>query len=207
MPAHSASADASAAVWIDAGRRTTVIVQGSDAARFIDGFTTAAIGTLAPGSGTEGFFADAKGWVITLAAILRTDDGVWIDAFPGGAVSLAAHLERYHIREPLEIVDATPARANIVVAGPAAAGILGPLIGCPLPAHPWAHVRGTLDGVAVAVVAVPWAGPGGCLVQAAVDDRPRHPAPCASAVARRPEKGRSTVSPRRGSGRAAPPGS
>lgn len=173
MPAQSAIPDASAAVWIDAGPRTTVIVRGSDAARFIDGFTTAAIGALASGSGTEGFFADAKGWVIALAAILRTDDGVWIDAFPGCDVSLAEHLERYHIREPLEIVDATPARTTIVVAGSAAAGTLGPLIGCPLPARPWDHVRSTLGGVAVAVVAVPWAGPGGCLVQAAIGDRPR----------------------------------
>lgn len=173
MPAPAASRIASAAVWIDAGPRTTVVVRGSDAARFVDGFTTAAIGPLATGSGTEGFFADAKGWVLALAGILRTDDGLWIDAFPGADVSLAEHLERYHIREPLEISDETAARANVVVAGSPAAGLLAPLLDRPLPAEPWTHVRSTLGGVAVAVVAVPWAGPGGFLVQAMLGDRQR----------------------------------
>jgi ADP-ribose pyrophosphatase len=162
---------APAARWLDAGLRPTVLVRGPDAQRFIDGFTTAAIGSLEPGSGAEGFFADAKGQVLALAAILRTDDGVWIDAFPGGSGSLAEHLERYHIRERLEIVDATATRTNIVVAGPAAAAMIGPLIGMPVPTRPWGHVHGAIGGVPVAVVAVPWAGPGGVFVQAAAADR------------------------------------
>ena len=162
---------ASVARWLDAGPRPTVLVRGPDAQRFIDGFTTAAIGPLEPGSGTEGFFADAKGQVLALAAVLRTDDGVWIDTFPGGSVSLAEHLERYHIRERLEIVDATATRANIVVVGPTAAGMIGALIGMPVPTRPWGHVQSAIGGVAVAVVTVPWAGPGGVLVQAAGADR------------------------------------
>ena len=146
---------ASVARWLDAGPRPTVLVRGPDAQRFIDGFTTAAIGPLEPGSGTEGFFADAKGQVLALAAVLRTDDGVWIDTFPGGSVSLAEHLERYHIRERLEIVDATATRANVVVVGPTAAGMIGALIGMPVPTRPWGHVHGAIGGVPVAVVAVP----------------------------------------------------
>lgn len=159
--------------WIDAGPRTTVIVRGPDAARFIDGFTTAALGPLAVGSGTEGFFADAKGWVLALAAILRTDDGVWIDVFPGNAASLAEHLERYHIRERLEIIDETSARVHIVVTGAAARAAIEAIGGVTVPDEPWRHTRGMLAGVPVALVAVPWAGPGGCLLQAALADRPR----------------------------------
>ena len=158
------------ATWIDAGRRTAVVVRGRDAARFVDGFTTAAVGPLQPGAGTEGFFADAKGQVLALAAILRTDEGVWIDAFPGGP-GLAEHLERYHIREPLEIVDESAARANIVIVGPGAAAALAALLGAPPPASPWAHAHGAIAGVAVVVVAAPWAGSGGHLVQAAAADR------------------------------------
>ena len=161
------------ATWLDAGSRTSVAVRGPDAARFIDGFTTAAVGPLEVGSGTEGFFADAKGWVLALAAILRTEDGVWIDAFPGGAVSLAEHLERYHIRERLEIADETAARANIVVTGAAARAALEAIGGVDMPRETWRHVRGTIGGASVAVVAVPWAGPGGCLLQVAIADRPR----------------------------------
>jgi len=158
------------ATWIDAGRRTAVFVRGRDAARFVDGFTTAAVGSLAPGAGIESFFADAKGQVLALAAILRTDEGVWIDAFPGGP-PLAEHLERYHIREQLEIVDESAGRANIVLVGPGAAAALAALLGAPPPAPPWGHGRGAIAGAAVAVVAVPWAGGGGHLIQATVADR------------------------------------
>jgi len=156
--------------WIDAGHRTAVVIRGRDAARFVDGFTTAAVGALEPGSGTEGFFADAKGWVLALAGILRTDEGVWIDAFPGGP-TLAEHLERYHIREHLEIVDASADRASVVLAGPGAAAALAALLGTPPPRGPWVHLRGSIAGIAVAVVAVPWAGAEGFLVQAPVAER------------------------------------
>lgn len=162
---------AAKATWIDAGRRSAVIIRGRDAARFVDGFTTAALGSLEPGSGTEGFFADAKGWVLALAGILRTDDGVWIDAFPGGP-PLAEHLERYHIREQLEIVDASADRASVVLAGPGAAAGLAALLETPPPRAPWAHQQGFIAGVPVAVVAVPWAGAEGYLVQAPAAQRP-----------------------------------
>ena len=161
---------AAKATWIDAGRRSAVIIRGRDAARFVDGFTTAAVGSLEPGSGTEGFFADAKGWVLALAGILRTDEGVWIDAFPGGP-PLAEHLERYHIREQLEIVDASADRASVVLAGPGAAAALAALLGAPPPRAPWSHQQGFVAGIPVAVVAVPWAGAGGYLVQAPAAQR------------------------------------
>ncbi len=158
--------------WIDAGPRLAVLVRGPDAARFIDGFTTAAVGPLAAGCGAEGFFADAKGQVLALAAILRTDDGVWIDGCPG-APALAEHLERYHIREQLEIIDETALHATIVVTGATARAALAKLAGVALPDAPYRHLRCAIGGIPVAVVAVPWAGPGGCLLQVALVDRPR----------------------------------
>jgi len=163
---------APSATWVDAGPRTAVVVRGRDAARFIDGFTTAAVGPLEPGSGTEGFFADAKGWVLALAGILRTDEGVWIDACAGGP-DVAEHLERYHIREQLEIVDASAERASLVLSGPGAAAAVASLLGAPPPRAPWAHVSGSIAAVPVAVAAVPWAGPEGYLVQAPLAARPQ----------------------------------
>lgn len=161
---------AATATWIDAGCRTAVVVRGPDAARFVDGFTTAALGPLEPGAGTEGFFTDAKGWVLALTGILRTDEGVWIDAFPGGAV-LAEHLERYHIREQLEIADESAAWASVVVAGPGSAAALASLLGSPPPREPWRHVCAALAGIPVAVAAVPWAGAEGYLVRAPAAER------------------------------------
>ncbi len=115
--------------WGDAGRRRMVLVAGDDAVRFVDGFCTAALAPLAPGTGTEAFFPDARGQVLLWATVLKGVDGVWIDADPpadpssdgdAGGWSLAAHLDRYHIRERLEIVDASDRFAALFLAGPAA---------------------------------------------------------------------------------------
>ena len=113
--------------WGDAGRRRIVLVAGEDAVRFVDGFCTASLAALAPGAGTEAFFPDARGQVQLWATILRMADGVWIDADPplhgdgdGKGWSLATHLDRYHIRERLEVVDGSDRFATLFLAGPAA---------------------------------------------------------------------------------------
>ncbi len=160
------------AVWADAGRRVAVAVRGPAAVGFVDGFTTAAVAPLRPGAGAEGFFADAKGHVLAHAVILRTADGVWLDAPPGGAVSLAEHLERYHIREPLEITDESAGVASLLMTGPAAAAILESLCGSAAPREPWGHARGVIAGVPVAVVAMAATGSDLFLVQVPATRRP-----------------------------------
>jgi len=167
----AAEAPTTGVVWADAGRRVAVAVRGSAAAAFVDGFTTAAVSCLKPGAGAEGFFADAKGHVLALAAILRTDDGVWIDAEPGAAVSLAEHLERYHIREPIEIADETTAVAGLLVVGPGAAATLEALVGTTAPRDAWAHTRGAIAGVPVVVVAAAAFGPAAFLLRMPVAGR------------------------------------
>ena len=52
--------------------QATVTARGTDAVRFVDNFTTASVGAVANGRGTEAFFTDGRGWVIALATILRT---------------------------------------------------------------------------------------------------------------------------------------
>ena len=114
--------------WADAGRRSIVLVTGEDAVRFVDGFCTAALSKLAVGEGTEAFFPDARGQVLLWGTVFRGPDGVWIDADPTvsadgaeNAWSLAPHLERYHIRERLQISDRSDRFAGLYLAGPAAA--------------------------------------------------------------------------------------
>lgn len=136
------------AAWAEAGRRAVVLVSGDEAVRFVDGFCTAALARLGPGEGTEAFFPDARGQVLQWGTVVRGLDGVWIDADPGvassgtggGNWSLAAHLERYHIRERLGIVDVTDHVATYFLAGPAAASAIG---------------EGAVDATAGGAVAVP----------------------------------------------------
>ena len=160
-------------VWGDLDRRSVLTARGPDAVRFIDNFTTAAVSALAVGEGTEGFFADARGWVLALTNILRTDDGVWIDAPLGLAASLREHLDRYHIRERLELKDESDAYRHLVIAGPQAEAWLAARSGVQLPEALLQHSRGLLGDVPVAIVRVDWYGPVGFVVQVEAADRER----------------------------------
>lgn len=109
--------------WCSLATLSWVRIAGSDAVRFVDSFTTAAVGKLADGQGTEGFFADVKGQVICMAGLLRLGPGrgeepaveIVVDGDVGS--SLAEHLERYHIREPIEIEDVSAVRRTWALFG------------------------------------------------------------------------------------------
>lgn len=152
--------------WGDAGERSTLLARGPDAVRFIDNFTTAAISNLAVGTGTEGFFTDARGWVLALANILRTLEGVWIDAPAGLAERLREHLEHYHIRERVELIDASGDHRHLLIAGPQSAAWLASRFSMQPPTGLLDHVSGLIGEVTVAIVRVDWYGPTGFLVQA-----------------------------------------
>jgi folate-binding protein YgfZ len=162
-----------AAAWADLGPRTVVFASGPDAVKFVDNFTTAAVSKLEPGAGTEGFFADAKGWVLALATIFRTDDGAWIDASADLPTPLHGHLDRYHIRERLELVDASSEHAFLLVAGPAATDVLAPIVDAALPARLLDHATRQIAGIDATIARVDWAGEGGFLLRVAVADRDR----------------------------------
>lgn len=158
------------AAWAELPGRTVVDVRGEDAAAFVNRFATNALATLAPGAGAETFFTDVKGWVLALATALRTEDGLWIDADAGLSTSLADHLERYHIRERLEVVDAAATAALFLVAGPRAADWLAAHAARP-GSERFDHVRRSLGDRTVQVARGDWIGPDCFLIR--VDDEAR----------------------------------
>jgi folate-binding protein YgfZ len=172
-PAPSSSApgpgDRAAPGWSPLPARSCLQARGRDAVTFVDHFTTAAVARLEPAAGCEGFFTDARGWVLALTSIMRTADGLWIDAAAGIAPVLLAHLEHYHIREDVELVDASATRASYLIAGPTAADWLA--------AHGTSGARAQgavrLGGVAADVARPAWCGDDGFLVQVAAADGPR----------------------------------
>lgn len=156
--------------WGDLGVRSVVIVRGPDAVRFLDNFTTAALSPLAVTAGTEGFFADARGWVLAIATMLRIDDGVWIDAAPGLSAALCGHLERHHIRERLELVNESDAHRFMIIAGPEAEAWLNERFEGRLPEMRLHHASGLLGHVPTVIVRVDWFGPVGFLVRVRATD-------------------------------------
>ena len=153
--------------WGDLGRRTVLMARGADAVRFIDNFTTAAVSPLAAATGTEGFFADSRGWVLALANILRTDEGIWMDAPAELATTLYDHLEHYHIRERFDLQDESDSFAHLIIAGPQADAWLAARLSVQPPAELLHHVGGLLGEIPVAMVRVDWYGPPGFLIRTA----------------------------------------
>lgn len=165
------------AAWADLGHRTTVLAKGPDAVRFLENFTTAAVGQLAVGAGTETFFTDSRGWVIALAMVLRVDEGLVIEAAAGLGECLRDHLEHYHIREQVELIDASADVASLLLAGPAAAAwpaehaTSGGDEAARMPERLFAHAAGSLGGIAVRLVRTDWWGEHGFLVRSAAEDQ------------------------------------
>jgi folate-binding protein YgfZ len=151
--------------WADLPGRAVLLATGRDAVRFVDNFATAPLSRLNEGQGTESFFTDPRGWVIALANILRTDDGLWIDAAPGIATRLWEHLEHYHIREDVALVDASADRASVLIAGPLSADWIAARVAGAVPSRLFDHVRTRLGGVDVRLARMDWCGPDCFLVQ------------------------------------------
>jgi folate-binding protein YgfZ len=136
---------------------------GPDAVRFVDNFTTAAVSKLAVGEGTESFFTDARGWVLALTTILRTESGlvILLDA-PAVAATLREHLEHYLIREQLELKDVSAEHAQLGVVGRTAADRVAGLCGQPVPTPAAGHATCRLGDAAGRVVRVEGRGADGC---------------------------------------------
>lgn len=163
-----------ASVWCDPGPLSWVRVSGSDAVRFVDSFTTAAVSRVADGHGCEGFFTDVRGQVLCMAGLLRCGDEpdacsaveMFVDGH--GAARLAEHLERYHIRERIEIEDVSDARSTVGLLGrsvlPLLETVASPPDNAAHLAEPFDHAVVRLsDGsgavVETRLVRCDWAGP------------------------------------------------
>lgn len=156
--------------WAALPGRSALLARGPDATRFVNNFVTADLARLESGSGTEGFFPDARGHVLALANVLRTTDGLWIDAAAGIAAVLQPHLDRYLIRERVELVDASADHAAFMVGGPGARAWLADHASGPVPNRSLDHARLRLGAVDATAVALDWFGPGGLLLGVAGPD-------------------------------------
>lgn len=102
--------------WLD--------VRGADRVRFLHAMCTADIKRLAVGTATEAFFTDAKGHVLAHALIAAGADNHRIVTTPGVGERLVRHLDRYILREQVELRDDSATLYALAVVGPRAADAL-----------------------------------------------------------------------------------
>jgi tRNA-modifying protein YgfZ len=122
-------------------RWNTVQVTGGDRATFLHNMCTNDIRGLSPGGGGEAFFTDVKGKIVAHAFVLVGDDAIQLVAVPDSAARLIAHLDRYIIREDVQLADATSMIDWTLVVGAESADAIGPVASSPMPdlQAAWSH--------------------------------------------------------------------
>jgi folate-binding protein YgfZ len=140
----------------------TLRVSGADRASFLHNLCTNHIRDLVPGSGCEAFFTEVKGKVVAHAFVLGGAEEMLLLLSPGQIERLTTHLDRYIIREDVQLVDATAEVEWTLLVGPQAPALLESIVGgaVELPAANWSHRDLPVGSAPTRVVrcALPWCG-------------------------------------------------
>jgi folate-binding protein YgfZ len=101
---------------------TSIALTGKDRQTFLNNFSTNEVKRLRLGEHCEAFITNVKGKILGLGLVhSRADELVYITV-PGQAEKLISHLDRYIIREDVQLRDTTSERTYILIAGGDGAG-------------------------------------------------------------------------------------
>lgn len=150
--------------WVDVSDRTQVEVAGADRSQFLNGFCTNDLLRLSPGTGCETFFTSVKGKTIGHAFVFCALKSLLLDTSPGQSAALIAHLERYIIREDVQLNDLSATWGEVFVGGSEARRGLAKLLAAEMPSALLDHDGFVIDGNRVYVRRVPLAAEAAYLV-------------------------------------------
>jgi tRNA-modifying protein YgfZ len=154
--------------WFTLPGWDTLLVTGADRASFLHNMCTNDIKGLAPGEGCEAFFTDVKGRIVAHAFVLAGEQAVELLLVPGLAARLVAHLDRYIIREDVQLRDVSSNSAWVALIGREALSAALGQVARPLePGKPWAHAEVELaspGGATCRIVRCDLLWPGGALL-------------------------------------------
>jgi folate-binding protein YgfZ len=133
---------------------SSVSIAGSDRQAFLHNFCTNDIRRLAAGQNCEAFITNVKGKIVGHGLVTCREDELVFTTVPGQGPALVAHLDRYIIREDVQVRDTSSERAYVLLAGglPAcsAAMALAPNVhGAQERLKPLVNANGRLNDVAV----------------------------------------------------------
>lgn len=103
---------------------TVVALTGDDRHTFLHNMCTNDIKKLAPGQGCEAFCTDVKGKIVAHVFVLLTADKTYLVTVPNQAERLIGHLDRYIIRENVELADETASMDVNFIAGDKAEAVI-----------------------------------------------------------------------------------
>src|SRR5262245_4374605 len=105
---------------VDLRSWSSVTLTGADRQSFLNNFSTNDVKKLKPGQSCEAFFCNVKGKIIGHGVITCRANELVVVGASGQGSSLASHLNRYVIREDVQVRDTTAERRYLLVAGTAA---------------------------------------------------------------------------------------
>jgi folate-binding protein YgfZ len=139
-----------------------VRVTGNDCASFLHNMCTNDIRSLRPGEGCEALFTDVKGRIVAHSFVLFAEDAISLLLFNQDPAKLIAHLDRYIIREDVQLCNESYAQQAFAVFGAGATARLNRAAATPIPefTSPWQHAEVSIGSIPVEVVRcdLPWCG-------------------------------------------------
>lgn len=135
----------SGAGWHDVGQRTQIELTGTDRVSFLHNLCTNDIRRLRVGNGCEAFLTNVQGKILGLVHVFCCADSLVVETVPGQAEFLMEHLDRYLIREDVQLIDRTPSWGELLLRGDLTEKRLSEL-GVTVPRHVLDHVELELDG-------------------------------------------------------------
>lgn len=96
---------------------SSITLTGSDRQKFLNNFCTNDIKRLQPGEACEAFFLNVKGKILGHGVVSCRASEIVVFGEPGQAETLVTHLDRYLIREDVQLRDTTAERSFFLVAG------------------------------------------------------------------------------------------
>jgi tRNA-modifying protein YgfZ len=109
---------------LDRSARGKLLVEGPEAAEYLQGQLTNDVEALSPGEGCYAALLDRKGHIQSDMRVLRLGpERIWIDTEPETSEVVRRHLETYKIGREAEIVDLSGERGVLTLIGPAAPSV------------------------------------------------------------------------------------
>jgi tRNA-modifying protein YgfZ len=149
---------------VDFNHRTQVELRGADRDSFLHNLTTNEIRKLAVGSGCEAFLLDKNGKILAFVNVFAQPESLVLETVPDQGPFLVEHLDRYLIREKVELADRSTKWGEFYLAGPRAADVLAKLGASDLPQARLACNEPTISGTRVMLRRVDFTEPGGFLI-------------------------------------------
>ena len=95
---------------------SSISITGADRLSFVHSFCTNDIKRLKPGDSCEAFFTNVKGKIVGHGLVTCRDEELVFVGAPGQAQQLVEHLDRYIIREDVQLRDSTNDRGFVMSA-------------------------------------------------------------------------------------------